>query len=161
MAASASGEMSRGEMLCVMALDSFPSSPQIPSLVLGDGDRLRHALGLRTREIDRQQAVVQVRAQHLHPVRQHEGPLELSCRDAAMKILPGLVVLLPPADDELAFLDTYLELLPGEAGHRQGDPEPLGVAAVPRQALDVVGRITVGSLGNAIERSLDLVETKQ
>src|SRR5262249_62092435 len=94
-------------------------------------------------------------------VGEHEGPLELSRCDAAIEILPGLVVLLPPADDELAFLDGHLELLPGEAGHREGDPEPFGIAAFARQPLDVVRRIAVGSLGNAIERSLDLVEAKQ
>src|SRR5262249_2798402 len=105
MAASASGEM----VLRVMALDSFSSSPQIPSLVLLDGDRLHHALGFRTREIDRQQAILQVGAQHLHSVGEHEGPLELSRCDAAIEILPGLVVLLPPADDELALLDGHFE----------------------------------------------------
>src|SRR5256885_7284265 len=104
MAASASGEMVR-----VMALDSFLSSPQIPSLVLRDGDRLHEALRFRTREIDGQQAVFQVGTQHLHSVRKHERPLELSCRDATVEIVPGLVVLLPPADEELALLDTYVE----------------------------------------------------
>ena len=78
-----------------------------------------------------------------------------------MEILPGLVFLLPPADDELALLDTHIELVPGESGHRQGDPEPLGVAAFARQPLDIVRRIAVGSLADAVERSLDLVEAEQ
>src|SRR5919201_3246206 len=156
MAASASGEIVR-----VMALDSFLSSPQTPSLMLGNGDRFHHAFGLRTRKIDCQQAILQVGPQYLHAVGQHESPLELPRCDAAVEKLPGLVVLLPPANDELAFLDAHVELVPRKTGHRQGDPEPLGVAAFARQPLDVVGRIAVGSLGDAVERSLDLVETKQ
>ena len=36
-----------------------------------------------------------------------------------------------------------------------------GLAALARDALDVVGRIAVGRLGDAVERTLDLVEAEQ
>ena len=80
--------------------------------------------GFRTREVDRQQPVLQIRPQHLHAVRQHEGALELARRDAAVEILPGLLVLLPTADDELAFLDGDVELVAGEPRNRQRDAQP-------------------------------------
>src|SRR4029077_9983138 len=77
---------------------SWPSTPfwsmPSPSLMVPDADRLDDALGLRAREIDRQQAIPQVRSQDFNAVSQHKGPLELTRRDAAVKILPGLVVLL-------------------------------------------------------------------
>ena len=63
--------------------------------MLPDGDRPDDALGLRAREIDRQQTIPQIRTLHLDPVCQHEHPLELTRRDTAVEILPGLVILLP------------------------------------------------------------------
>src|SRR5437764_11911593 len=94
-----------------MALDSFPVDASLPSLVVPDADRLDHALGFRARKIDRQQAVPQVRSQDFNAVSQHKGPLELTRRDTAVKILPGLVILLPAADHQLAFLGRNVELL--------------------------------------------------
>src|ERR1700719_1676750 len=102
-----------------MALDSFPLSTveswfklqslKSGSLMVRNADRLDQPARLGTGEVDRQQTVVQVRSQHLHAVRQHEGALELSRRDAAVEILPALVVLLPAADDELILLDRHVE----------------------------------------------------
>ena len=71
--------------------------------------------------------------------------------------MPFLVILLPSANDELAFLDRYVELVAGEARDCQGDPQAVGLAVCTGDPLDVVGRIAVGSLGNAIKRTLDLV----
>src|SRR6202521_5035734 len=78
-----------------------------------------------------------------------------------MQVLPGLVVLLAAADDELAFLDGHIELLVGEAGNRKRDTKTLGLLGVAGETLDIVGRVAVGRLGDAIERPLDLVESEQ
>ena len=66
-----------------------------------------------------------------------------------------------PANEELAFLDRDVELIAGEAGDRQRDAQALGVPVLAGDPLDVVGRIAVGGFGDAIERTLDLVEAKQ
>jgi hypothetical protein len=98
--------------------------------VVPDGDRPDDALGLRARQIDRQQAVFQVRSHHLNAVSQYKGPLELTRRDAAVEVLTGLVVLLPTTDHQLVFLDRHVELLAREAGNRQRDAQPLRIALV-------------------------------
>src|SRR5215472_6079392 len=78
------------------------SSPLlVPLFVLIDSDCLNDLLRLGPGKVDRQQPVLQIRTQHLHPLRQHEGALEVARGDAAMDVLPGLVVLLTPPDHEL------------------------------------------------------------
>ena len=129
--------------------------------MLRDLDALDDPFRGRTRKIDGEKSVLQVRAQHFHSVREHEGALELARRDAAVEILPGLVVLLTSANDELAFLDRDVELIAGEAGDRQRDAQALGLSVLAGNPLDVVRRIAVCALGNAIERTLDLVEPEQ
>jgi hypothetical protein len=52
-------------------------------------------------------------------------------------------------------------LVTGEPGHRQRDPQALGLAATAIAALEVVGRITVGTFDDAIERTLDFVESQK
>src|ERR1700712_316713 len=69
--------------------------------VLIDSDCLNDPLRLRPGKVDRQQPVFQIRAQHVHPLRQHEGALEVARGDAAMDVLPGFVVLLAASDAEL------------------------------------------------------------
>ena len=66
-----------------------------------------------------------------------------------------------PADHELVFLNGYIELVTGESGHRQRDPQSFGLAVRPVAPLDIVGRIAVGAFDDAIERTLDLVEAKK
>ena len=68
----------------------------------------------------------------------HEGALELTRRDAAVEILPALVVLLPSADQQLTFLDADVELIAGEAGDGKRDAQPLRVLSIARQPFDVV-----------------------
>src|SRR5262249_49505998 len=92
---------------------------------------------------------------------QHERALELACGDAAMEIMALLVVLLPPANHQLAFLDRHVELIAREPRDRERDPQTLGLAVLEGNPLDVVGRIAVGALGDAVERTLDLVESEQ
>lgn len=129
--------------------------------MLIDSDCLNDPLRFRPGQIDRQQPVLQIRTQHQHPLRQHEGALEVARGDAAMDVLPGLVVLLAPADDELVFLNGYIELIAGEAGDRQRDAQALGLAVRTVAPLDVVGRIAVGTFDDAIEHTLDFVEAQQ
>src|SRR5580700_7597062 len=145
-----------------MALDSFfVESYRVSIVARIDCDRFNDALGLRARQIDRQQSVLQVRAQYLHAVRQHEGALELARGDAAVDVLPAFVVLLPATDDELAFLHRDIELGAGKARHREGDAQALGTVTVAGDTLDIVRRIPVCGLADPIEHPLDLVETKQ
>src|SRR2546425_1253888 len=104
-------------VLVFMALDSFSVDASLPSLVVPDGDRLDHTLGLRACEIDRQQTILQIRSQHFNAFSQYKGPLELARRDAAVKVLPGLIVLLPAANHQLVLLGRHVELIAREAGN--------------------------------------------
>src|SRR5215216_4179589 len=132
------------------------SSPLlVPLFVLIDSNCLNDPFRLRPGEVDRQQPVLQIRAQHQHPLRQHERALEVARGDAAMDVLPGLVVLLASADDELVFLNRYIELVAGKSRHRQRDAQALGLAVGPVTPLDVVGRITVSAFDDAIKRTLN------
>src|ERR1700760_701596 len=143
-------------------LSSKRSSPLlVPLFVLIDSDCLNDLLRLGPGQIDRQQPVLQIRPQHMHPLRQHEGALEVARGNAAMDVLPGLVVLLTTPDHELVFLNGYIELVAGKSRHRQRDPQPLGLAVRPFAPLDIVGRVTVGALDDAVEHALDLVEAQQ
>src|SRR3954470_20725844 len=166
--ASASTETFSGSNVTLTSLmvstpsGSKRSSPLlVPLFVFIDSNCLNDPFRLRPGEIDRQQPVFQVRAQHLHPLRQHEGALEVARGDAAMDVLPGLVVVLAAPDHELVFLNGYIELVAGEPRHRQRDPQPFGLAVAAVAPLDVVGRVTIGAFDDAIERALDFIESKQ
>src|SRR5579863_646147 len=142
--------------------ESKRSSPLlVPLFVLIDSNCLNDPFRFRPGEIDRQQPVFQVRAQHEHPLRQHEGALEVARGDAAMDVLPGLVVLLASADDELVFLSGYIELIAGKSRHRERDAQPFRLPIGAVATLDVVGRIAVRTLDDAIERTLDFVKSQQ
>ena len=64
-------------------------------------------------------------------------------------------------DHELIFLNGHIELIAGEPRHRQRDPQAFGRTITAVAPLDVVGRITVGAFDDAIERTLDFVESQQ
>src|SRR3979411_612371 len=75
------------------------SSPLlVPLFMFIDSNCLNDLFRLRPGEVDRQQPVFQIRAQHLHPLRQHESALEVARGDTAMDVLPCLVVLLAAPD---------------------------------------------------------------
>src|ERR1700753_1432242 len=123
------------------------SSPLlVPLFVLIDSYCLNDPLRFRPGQIDGQQSVLQVCTQHMHSLREHEGALEVARRDPAMDVLPGFVVLLPATDDELIFLNRHIELVSGETGDRKRDPQAFWLPVAAFAALDVVGRITVGTL---------------
>src|SRR5216683_3201137 len=166
--ASASGETLVGSYTTLPSV--MVSTPQsvkrsspllVPLFVLIDSDCLNDLFRLRPGEVDRQQPVLQIRAQHLHPLRQHEGALEVARGDAAMDVLTGLVVLLAATDHELVFLNAYIELIAGKTRHRQRDSQPFRLAGTTVAPLDVVRRIAVGAFDDAIERTLDFVESQQ
>src|SRR6201996_3261345 len=138
------------------------SSPLlVPLFVFIDSDCLNDLLRLRPGKIDRQQPVPQIRAQHMHPLCQHEGALEVARGDTAMDVLTGLVVLLAAPDHELVFLNGYIELVTGKTRHRQRDTQPFGSAIRAFTPLDIIGRVTVGALDDSIKHTLDLVEAQQ
>ena len=66
-----------------------------------------------------------------------------------------------PADHKLVFLNGYIELVAGKTRNRQRDPQPFGLAVGAVAPLDIVGRIAVGAFDDAIERTLDFVESQQ
>src|SRR5580704_11496480 len=110
--ASTSGETLVGSYATLPSvMVSTPLSPKrsspllVPLFVLIDSDCLNDLLRLGPGQIDRQQPVLQVRTQYMHPLCRHEGALEVACGDAAMDVLPGLVVLLTAPDHELVFLN--------------------------------------------------------
>src|SRR3546814_10635335 len=102
------------------------------------------------------QAALKRGAGDLDPLGQHEAALELTGSDAAVQIDPALIVGLLAADHQLAVLDLDREVCLREAGHREGDAQPV-LAAL----LDVVGRIALGGLGNTVDGLLELLETEQ
>ncbi len=103
-----------------------------------DGNAPHNPRRLRPRQIDREQTILQVRAEYLHPVGQHEHALELAGGDAAVDELPALVVGLATANDELAFLNAHFELVEGKTGNGERDAQAIRVAVVTRQTLDIV-----------------------
>src|SRR5205807_215687 len=137
------------------------SSPLPALFVLIDGYRLNEPRRLGPGEVDRQQSVTQVRTQDLHPLGQHERALKLARRDAAVDVLPGLVILLPPANEELILLNRDVELIAGETRNRKRNAQPLRLIGIAPEALDVVGRVAVSSLHDAIEHTLDFVESEE
>ena len=82
-------------------------------------------------------------------------------RNAAMDVLPSLVVLLAAPNDELIFLRRDIKLVAGKTRYRQRDAEPFRLTVFALAALVVVGRIAVGAFHDPIERTLDLVESQK
>src|SRR5256884_1810295 len=157
--ASASTETFSGSKVTLTSLmvstpsGSKRSSPLlVPLFVLIDSNCLNDPFRLRPGKVDGQQPVFQIRAQHMHPFRQHEGALEVARGDAAMDVLPGLVVLLAAPDHELVFLNGHIELVAGKSRHRERDAQPFGLAVGTVTPLDVVGRTTIGAFDDAVER---------
>jgi hypothetical protein len=111
---------------------------------------------VRPHEFDRQQAVVEPCPGHLDAVGQHEGALELTGGDAAMEVDAGGVVGLLAPHGQLVFHQLDGEVVGREAGHGQGDPQP--VFADP---LDIVGRIALSVLRQPFEGALELVKPQQ
>src|SRR6204780_41246 len=162
--ASASGVMSFSVRFISsdMALDSFfVESYRVSFIARIDCDAFKGALGLRSHQVDRQQSVLQVRPQYLHAVRQHEGALELARGDAAVDVLAAFVVLFPAAGDELALLFADIELVAAEALPRESNAQPLRAVPISRNTFDIVRRVAVRGLADAVEHALDLVEAKQ
>src|SRR5690606_30883366 len=120
-----------------------------------DVDAPDDSFRFRTHEIDGKQTVGQFSAGHLHPLSEEESALELPCSDAPVQILPGLVVRLPPAKDELALLQEDFELSLREAGNRQRDAQGIRRRFGARKPLDIIRRIAVArGLRHPVEGAL-------
>ena len=79
-----------------------------------------------------------------------------------MQKLAILVVALAPPDRQLVFFQRDLELLPSKARDGQRDAQAIGLVLRPGHPLDIVGRVTLArALGDAIKRTLDIVEAEQ
>ncbi len=131
---------------------------------LADLDLAHQAVRLTAHQVDRQEAVREIRGFHLDPVGQYERAAELARGDAAVNVFPGLVVFLLAADDELLVLERDLDLVALETGDRQRDPQQLGSrrgAFGGRDAFDVVGRIAVRALADAVDQAFHFVEAEQ
>src|SRR5262245_28553846 len=104
-----------------------------------------------------EQAVLERGAGHAHVVGKLEAALEGAGGDAAMQVAAITVAIGNLAGNAQAvLLLDDLDVLVGEAGHREGDP-----VAVFASLLDVVGRIAgAGALiGYSIEKLEDPDET--
>src|SRR5689334_2374373 len=86
-------------------------------------DPARNALGLGLFEVDRQQAVLQLRNLDRDAVSHDEGALKLPRRNPAMEILALDIVLLLSADHQLVFLEGDFQVFPREPGNSQRDSE--------------------------------------
>jgi hypothetical protein len=96
------------------------------------------ALDLGTDQVDMQEAVIEPGTVHFDTFGENKGTLELTRRDAAVKVDALRVVGLLAPDDELVVLDRYAEVAHQEASHREGNPQ-----GVLPELLDIVGRIYV------------------
>src|ERR1700685_3260808 len=124
-------------MLNSSTASTLSSPARFPLFMISDCDRLNHPLRLRTRKVNRQQPILQIGTQYLHPIGQHESPLELTGRDPAVEILPGLFVVLPATDHQLAFLDRDVEFVAGEPRDRQSDAQPFRPPVFTGHPLDI------------------------
>jgi len=123
--------------------------------VLIDSNCLNDLLRFRPGKIDGPTTrFFKIRAQHLHPLREHEGALEVARRDGRDGCIAGpLSSCLAAPDHEPGFLNGYIELIAGETRHGPGvirkvfRAGPLATVA----PLDIVRRITVGAFDDAIE----------
>src|SRR5579863_255066 len=113
------------------------------SIARYDVDLPHHPLGLRPNEIDREQPLREFGALDLHALGKDKGALELPGGDAAMQIVPHLLLFLPAADQELVLLDRDLDLVLRECGHGKRNAQSFRLAAVRGDPLDIVGRIAI------------------
>ena len=109
---------------------------------------------------DNEQAVLEFGPLYPHAVRKQERPLELPRRDAAMQVVPRAVFGLPTAHDELIILPNHFQIVTRETGHRNRDGIGLG-ARSGNDAFDIVGRVSVGRLGEPVEPLLERIEPQE
>ena len=120
------------------------------------------ALRFGPREINRKKSVLEIGTQDLHAIGKQKGALKLAGSNAAMQILPLLVIHLTAANDELIFFYRDVELLAGEASHCQRDSQALRLPLAAGEALDIVGRIAIrGRPADPVERPFDIVKPQK
>jgi hypothetical protein len=79
--------------------------------------------GLVPNEINRQQAVLQIRRLHLYSVSQEKSLAELPRSNATIEVVAILVVLRLSADDKLLVFEGNVEIFPRETGNGNRDPQ--------------------------------------
>ncbi|WP_249116757.1 hypothetical protein [Ciceribacter sp. L1K23] len=92
-------------------------------------------------QFDRQETPREARGGYIRTWRKQECPLELSRGYTAKKIVGFSSIFMAPADDELAAGDLDVEFRSIEA--RDGYRQPQSHACTVRQALYIIGRVTV------------------
>src|SRR5690349_2016217 len=103
-----------------------PLNPAAIALRRGaaDLDGLYPRLRLRPDQVDVQQPVVEPGTLHLDPFGEHERPLKLPRRDAAVQEHTTLtVVILPAPDYQLVVFLRDLQVVHGKAGDSERDPQ--------------------------------------
>ena len=88
----------------------------------------------------------------------------MSSRDASVDEFARLVLVLPPTDHQLIVFQRDFELLAPETGQCQGNAQHLdacSVAVVGYDAFDVVGRITVTALADAVDQPFHFLKTQE
>src|SRR5260370_42539970 len=103
------------------------------TVMVRDRNRPDDAFRFGTREVDREQAILQVGSQHLHSVGQHESSLELARRDAAVEILAGVFLPWPPARDTLGFFVGGPRALPRDSPTRPREAPPVPPPGATRE----------------------------
>ena len=96
------------------------------------------------RQLNREKTSIKGRNCNLHRFRQKEHPLELPCRNAAMKVQTPSFVFLPSAYDKLLLLLDDLDLIGCKARDGQSDAQPRSFTPASGDALYVVGGIAIG-----------------
>ena len=129
-----------------------------------------HPIWFMTNEIYRQQTVVEIGSFHFYAIGKNERSGELSRRNAAMDVVAGLVVVLPPTHHQLVIFNGNFNLLALKSGDGQCNAQHFkpGCPAFAiwrnfwaRQPFDVVGRIPIrSSFTDTIDQTLDLIEAE-
>jgi hypothetical protein len=88
--------------------------------------------------MDRKQPMIQFGVQHLQPLRENKGLLELPIGNATMKKRAIGNFVLPSADHEQIVLNRDVEVFTRKSGHGERDFEPV----IPYM-LDIVGGVTI------------------
>lgn len=113
-----------------------------PSFCSGDVNFPYQMHRIMADDLDCEQSVAQRGTRDFHAILDREDALKLSRSDAPKQIIRLLALSLLAANDQLIRLDADIQFVFGKSGHRKRDAQALG-ALLWRQALDIIGRITV------------------
>jgi hypothetical protein len=78
-----------------------------------------------------------------------------------VEVLVGPLVILPTTNHKLIFLNRHVKFVAAKTRNRKGDAQPFWLPIFTSHPLNIVRRVTIGGLGNAIEGAFDFIEAKQ